>query len=209
MSGILSFVLASLFPDYVDMVVSFDVLKPRELTEQAAREVITRYNTVILKTDINNMAGIEPPSYTYEELIDKTVEATKGSVNRESAPYLLQRGSKQSKYNPDRYYFSRDNRTKAIKRILVTPEVNIMLAKRIRCPYLFFRAEISTYSEDPLHLTEVMEALQLSNPLFDVVGVESTHHMQLVDPEKVSKRIEQFIHQYRPCDDTIVAQSKL
>lgn len=209
MSGIFSFVLAALFPDYVDLVVSFDVLKPREISELGARQTITALNGNILRTDINNMAGIEPPSYNYEELIDKMVLATQGSVNRESAPYLLQRGSKQSKLNPDRFYFNRDNRTKNINRILLTPEVNIILAQQIRCPYIFFRGEISRYSETPQHLMAVMEALQQANPLFEVIGIESSHHMHLVDPHLVSKHMERFINLHRPIDEREIVQSKL
>lgn len=209
MSGILSFVYASVFPDYVDMVVSIDVFKPREISEMAARHIIKALNGNILKTDINNMAGREPPSYDYEELINKMVMATQGSVNRESAPYLLQRGSKQSKTNPDRYYFSRDNRTKDINRILVTPEMNILLAKQIRCPYIFFRGEASSYSESPQHLVPVMEALQQANPLFELIGVDSTHHMHLVEPLKITKHIERFINCYRPISEQDIVRSKM
>lgn len=209
MSGILSFVLASMFPHYVDMVISIDVLKPPDLSEMYARAMIHALNGNIIKTDVNNLAGIEPPSYSYEELIDKMVSSTGGSVNRESAPYLLQRGSKQSKLDPDRYYFSRDNRLKSINRILLPMDILLVLAQQIRCPYLFFRGEKSSYSEPEKNLVQVMETMQAANPLFEVFGVEATHHMHLTEPTMLKKHIERFLHQYRSSDEKDIVISKL
>lgn len=209
MSGIFAFVFAAIFPDYVDMTVSFDILKPPVMSERRVRTLLSSLDGNILKTDLNNIAGVEPPTNNYEELIDKMVLSTGGSVNRESALYLLQRGSKPSKYDPNRYYFSRDNRTKNLNQILLTREMNLTLAKQIRCPYLFFRGENSPYSENPKELIPVMQVLQQSNPLFEVIGVESSHHMHLVNPEKIEKHIVRFINRYRPSEMSVIAKSKL
>lgn len=212
MSAVIVFAYSAIFPNYVDLVVALDYLKPEIITENADRFMFGALNGNVLKTDINNMAGVEPPSCSSDELIEKLIQSTGGSINRESALYLLQRGSKQSKINPDRYYFTRDNRMKQHSMILLTDDVNVNLAKRIRCPYLLLKSKTLNfaYVEPPQYMAPVVIAMQSVNPRFELIDIESnSHHMHLVDPEKVWPPIESFINRVRPASKMEVANSKL
>jgi hypothetical protein len=41
--------------------------------------------------DQRNQLKLEPPSYSLDEIVEKWCSATKGSVTKESAPYLMKR----------------------------------------------------------------------------------------------------------------------
>lgn len=147
------------------------------------------------------MAEIEPPSYSYEELLKKKMVANQGSLNRESAEYLLKRGSKPSALYPDRYYFSGDTRLKFLGRFRETPETQRIIAKRIRCPYLFFRARGDRDRINMQNLEQVLGIIQQKNPYFEWHYVQGGHHVHLLEPEKFCDRICGFIERYRPADD--------
>lgn len=211
MMGRVMFVYSAIFPTYVDMVVSIDGLKPEILREKYARLIFNRINQYDTTYHKNNRPGVEPSTYSHDTLIDKMVLATDGSITRESAPYLLQRGSKQSQLNPDRYYFSRDfNRLKYQNVFLFTTEVNIELANRIRCPYLFLWGNSKMYAEYPEHVLPVIKAMQSVNPRVEILTLKSGHYMHLVEPEKIIEPVSRFINRYRPDRDNISTEkSKL
>lgn len=201
MGSILMFLYAATFADYVDLAIGFDVLKPRRMHEGVVRAILGEVNGNWLRTDLNNMnADSEPPTYAYEELIERTVAATGGSVTAECAPYLLQRGTRVSRSDPERFYFSRDNKLKMLHLVLLTPEANRSMAERIRCPYMVFKALESPYSEDRASFQECLQWMQAANPLFELHGVDGYHHVHLTEPEKVAVKIGPFIRKYRPAD---------
>lgn len=199
MSAILLFLYAAAFPDYVDMAVALDVLKPRHYSEGLTRAILCQVNGNWLRTDLNNMnADSEPPTYSYEELIDRMVAATGESVDRVSAPYLLQRGTRVSRSDPERFYFSRDNKLKVLHMVMLTAEATQTMAERIRCPYMLLKALESPYSEDRAAFQQCLQWMQASNPLFELHGVDGLHHIHLTDPEKVAVKVGPFIRKYRP-----------
>lgn len=179
------------------MVVSFEGLKPNVITEASVRTLVKSLNGNHIHTDASK-SDHEPPSYCYEQLIEKMVSSSGGSVNREAAWHLLQRGSKRSERHPDRYYYSRDNRTKMFNRIALPLGVLLDLANRIRCPYIFFLGEQSSYSQPLDHIVAVMEAMRATNPCFEAFAIEGSHHLHLVEPTKAQKQVERFIYKYRP-----------
>lgn len=208
MSSQMMFVYAATFPDYVDLAIGFDALTPKVPSEGRTRRVLESVNGNWLRTDLNNMNNVEPPTYAYDELLDKMVQATDGSLDRESAPYLLQRGSAVSRSDPERYYFRRDNRLKMLNHFMLTPDMMQKMARDIRCPYMFFKSSDSAYSEDRVYFQLTAETMQESNPLFELHGVDGGHHVLLVEPHKVAGKMAPFIRKHRPVDEPHV-QSKL
>lgn len=198
MGSALCYLYASTFPDYVDMFIGIDLLTVRLVSSREVKRQLNVLGKKLLTADERNQTNTEPPTYTYEGLIDTMVKGTNGSVHREAAPYILQRGTKLSQVQADRFYFSRDSRTKFIDLLRVTPEMNRELAARIRCPYLFIKALESPYSENRAHFEEILEIMQEFNPRFELLGVDGTHHVHLSDPIKVAGKISSFIEQYRP-----------
>lgn len=91
MGGIISFLFASAFPEKCDMVVSLDTLKPFVTNFGYITHFFNSSLEDMMIADIRNQEKSEPPSYKYEELIDRLTSATVLSVTRETAPYLLKR----------------------------------------------------------------------------------------------------------------------
>lgn len=149
-----------------------------------------------LIADFRNQVNSEAPSYFYEELVDRLISGTHGSVTKETANYLLRRNLKPSEKNPGKYYFSRDGRLKFGFKLEQPHHVTLELAKSINMPYLSIKAEKFIYYGGRKSHYEVVNILE-KNPNFFHHIIDANHHLHLTDPEKVSKLISDFIYKYR------------
>lgn len=197
MGAIISFLFASAFPDKCDMVIALDTLKPFVTNFGYITHFFNTGLEDMMIADIRNQEKSEPPSYVYEELIDRLTSATLLSVTREAAPYLLKRAIQASATESDKYYFTRDSRLKSLHAVMLPHETNLFLAKRITAPYCFIKALQSSFHENQKYFTETVDALK-ENPHFELHGVDGAHHVHLTDPLKVSTIISDFINQHRP-----------
>jgi pimeloyl-ACP methyl ester carboxylesterase len=111
LGAILSFFLASIFPNNVDMLIGIEGLKPT-VTETKFAGVLEKNIKGFMLADEQNRENTEPPLYTFEEMAEKMPKATRGSVTKECAPYLLIRNIKKSEKLLNKFYFNRDNRLK-------------------------------------------------------------------------------------------------
>lgn len=196
MGAIVTFAFASLYPDKVDLVVGLDALKPHQRTVPRQIETIATRMEEFLKEDERNRSDAEPPSYTYEELIERLFVGSFHSVNRDTCQYLLARNIKRSKYNPNKFYFIRDRRLKYYNYQIGNQEFVNDMAKRITCPYLFVKAKGSTYFEDRKYYFDTL-AYMKENPRFELASVEGSHHFHLNNPKDISETINNFICKYR------------
>lgn len=197
MGAIISFLFASAYPEKCDMVVSLDALKPFVTNFGYITHFFNTSLEELMVADMRNQDQSEPPSYKYEELIDRLTSATVLSVTRETAPYLLKRAIKASSKEPDQYYFTRDSRLKNLHAVMLPHETNLFLAKRITAPYCFIKAMQSSFKENRQYFNETVDVMK-ENPHFELHGIDSTHHVHLTEPDKVSSIISDFIIKYRP-----------
>lgn len=205
MSSILIFAFASLYPDKVDLAVGLDALKPHQRPIPKKIESIASRMEEFLKEDERNRSDSEPPSYSYEELIERLYTGSFYSVSKDTCQYLLARNIKRSKYDPKKYYFVRDRRLKYYNYQIGDQNLVNEMATRISCPYLFIKANGSTYFEEKKFYDDTMTYMK-ENPRFELAHVDGTHHFHLNNPENVSEIINTFICKYRPQD---VPTSKL
>lgn len=193
MGSIASLRFASLFPDEVDFYIAIDSLIADDYDLEA---VIERYPTYLRKQELDlDRLGTEPPSYTLEEIAKIWHLGTKKSVSLESTQYLMKRGLKQSKKDPNKYYFSRDAR---LKHILFTPEDKKFVegvAKRLACPTLYVKAIDSPYATDAFSV-EMRESLERNNKNFECHFVPGTHHVHLNNPEIIAPLIHDFLQRH-------------
>lgn len=196
LGAVTAFMYAATFPDRVDMIIALDTLKPAILNAKFVQRFLRGLNE-ILEADLRNQQGLEPPSYDYEELVEKLYLQTYMAVSREAAPFLLERGSKRSSVHPNKYYFSRDRRLKVFHLTMVTHEICLTMAKSIRCPYLFIKSQESPYEENKQYLRETIELMQ-KNPKFEYVEVKGAHYVHLTHPERISGNVIDFLNKYRP-----------
>jgi pimeloyl-ACP methyl ester carboxylesterase len=192
MGSILSFMFACVFPEKVDMLIQIDALKPQVPNPERVAKNIKNSVEKFMLADRRNKEKTEPPAYTYEEMIDKVFEGTYGSVTKETAEYLLKRNIKKSEKFPGKFYFVRDSRLKHSFTPNFSQPVILELSKGLQMPHVFFKATNAPYWEEKKYFDEVIEILK-KNPKFEFHTIESTHHLQLTEPEKISPIISDFI----------------
>ncbi|GBP10885.1 Probable serine hydrolase [Eumeta japonica] len=160
-----------------------------EFYVQQARENIVKLETTQALLDK------EPPSYPYDEAVKRWHLGTKKSVSLESAPYLVNRGTKQSKNQPKQFYFSRDSRLKVL---LFAPENNDFsraVVQRIKSPMLYIKATDSKYATDDFNI-EIRQVLTKIHDKYEMHSVPGTHHVHLNTPDIVAPIITQFLEKY-------------
>lgn len=198
LGGLCGFQYAALFPDKIDLFVALDTLVPY-ITEPVP---LMKVNIeALLSVDDNEKSGNfdnEPPSYDYEELLDRIVKGSSSSVTRENAKYLLTRSVKNSR-KPGKYYFNYDRRLKGFDRPSRGNEDLLKFAKNVCCPLLYCYAEESYMR--PLSFAKVapiQDYLVANHPNFHVLKGPGTHHFHLTHPEAYSSEISKFIRKCRP-----------
>lgn len=180
----------------VDMLIGIDALKPMAYDSVKVAHLLEEKVEDFMIADKRNQEKSEPPAYPIEEMVEKIIKATRGSVNKETARFLLKRNIRHSEKHPGKFYFTRDNRLKHNFSPSFSQDLSIELAKRISCPYLFIKAKNSPYYEKKEYHEEVANILR-NNKNFEYHTVDSTHHVQLTEPEKISGIISDFILKHK------------
>lgn len=196
LGSILGFIQSSVFPSKVDILIGIDALKPMVFDPVIASSILEDRVENFILADQRNQMKTEPPAYHLDEMIEKWCSATNGSVTKEVVSYLMKRNIQRSDKYPEKYYFTRDTRIKYSFGANFPQEVSVELAKRINMPYLFIKAKNSPYYEKKAYHEEVVKVLR-ENPKFEYHMVESTHHVHLTEPEKVSGIISEFIKKHK------------
>lgn len=182
-----------LYPDDVDFFIAIDSLI---YDDYDLNLVIGKYPQLMEKgLTAQTRLDKVPPLYTMEEMCKVWHRGTNKSVNLESVPYLMTRGAKQSKLDSTKYYFSRDSR---LKYVLFNPENKQFveaLARRLKCPTLYIKANDSPYSADT-HAVEMRDVVEKNNEKFELHFVPGTHHVHLNDPQTVAPLILNFLQKH-------------
>ncbi|XP_058453530.1 probable serine hydrolase [Malaya genurostris] len=206
MGSVLHYVFAAIFPDKVDLLISLDSIKPQVHPLEFVVSRLIDATEQFMVADLRNQEKSEPPSYTYEEMVQRLHDATLQSISRETCPFLLHRNIKPSSKYPEKYYFTRDSRLKHFSGFPFSQEVNVELAKRITSPFLFIKATRSSYFEDKKYYNEVVEVLKHNNPHFEIATVEGTHHVHLTNPERVAPIVTQFLQKHWTKDEDVTSK---
>uniref|UniRef100_A0AAG5D9Q4 AB hydrolase-1 domain-containing protein n=1 Tax=Anopheles atroparvus TaxID=41427 RepID=A0AAG5D9Q4_ANOAO len=206
MGSVLHFAYAAVFPARVDFVISLDALKPQVLKDNVIVSMLSELTPEFVRADLRNQDKSEPPSYTYEETVDRLYQGAVNSITREACPFLLQRNIRKSAKFPDKYYFARDSRLKYGLGFLWSQEVNVRLAQNLTMPFLFIKASDSPYWERKKNYDDVIEILQRNNAYFELRHVEGTHHVHLSHPERVVPIITDFLKKYWQKDEDVASK---
>lgn len=199
MSSTIAYVYAGIYSNRVDMMISFDILKPRIYSTSEITYHLTKGFEAFLTNDQRNQENVEPPAYSYEEIVERLIAGTGKSVDRENAKYLLERNIKPSSKFPGKFYFTRDRRLQSAL-LMHMPQVDqLEIAKTLTMPFLFIKASDSSYTssstvEDDL---EAFEILKTHSTFQHCIIKSNSHHVHLVEPEKVAPIINEFIRKYK------------
>ncbi|XP_055843596.1 probable serine hydrolase [Episyrphus balteatus] len=208
MSGIIAFLFAAIFPDKTESIISIDALKPHmRSAEKAISSMASRLEEFLIE-DERNQSVIEPPSYTYDELIEKLNHGSFYSVERNNCKYMLARNIQRSEKDPEKYFFCRDRRVMFYNYAVAPQEVVVEMAKKITAPHMFIKARSSIYFEDKKYYDQVMEIL-MPKENFEYVEANGTHHLHLNNPKDIVDDVNKFIERYGPKREVRAATSKL
>lgn len=198
LGAVISFLYAAAFPNKCDMVICLDGLMPHSDEFKLIYRHFSKSLSKSAAADIRNREQMEPPSYTYDELLTKLTSGIFRKISAESAPYILQRAVLPSKMEPSKYYFSRDSRLKMSPLPMMSHDIAAMFARKIISPYCFMKSTKSFRSQQYYEELAQIVAIMNENPYFEMHPVEGDHHVHLNNPSAVSGFISTFIHKYRP-----------
>lgn len=201
LGSVVNFLYAATFPDKCDMVIGFESLRPYDVNPYVVYQDYSININQLLKADIRNRNQTEPPCYEYEDLFKKIGTGLFMEIFESAAPYLLQRGVKQSKNHPNKYFFARDGRLTALAIPMIPNQVTLVFAEHITAPYCFIKASRGPIDEESFK--DVLETMQRI-PHFEMHNVDGDHHVHLNEPHKVSGIISTFINKIRPA--TVVSK---
>jgi pimeloyl-ACP methyl ester carboxylesterase len=192
----LVYVYASLFADKVDVVIGFDNLKPLTLQLHQFKALVNAQLSYYSIVGKRSKDSSEPPAYTIEEMISRTVDGTNGSVTMECVPYLLKRNIIPSKRQPGKFCFSRDGRLKYSTFPYTNLELSLEMADKINMPYLFITgSDTPEFEKNEYTVAALKVLLQKTHFEYQIVQTYS-HHFHLVEPEKISEVIQSFLQKH-------------
>lgn len=198
MGAIIAFTYAGLFPNNIDLLICIDGMLPIVRLADLCVDLLAFKCEILLETDQQDdiEPTIEPPSHTYAGLIERLVKGSDGIITAESAPYILQRGAKQSAFYPKKYYFTRDRRVRYMHEDHYNDDVYMEMAKRNTVPYLFIKCT-NDYFDLNANIWKIVELLRKNNKYFEIHEVSGNHHVHLNNPEKIADTISTFLLKYR------------
>lgn len=189
--AIMSFNYAWLFPERVRLVCAFDVLKTFSFGANTESDFFESHTRKLMTLDQRKTDN--PPNYTYDELIQHIHESTKKSINKDTAKYIIDRGTKPAASNPNRLQFSRDIRVKFIHFLFADHKKTLEHVKRIKAPYLFIRGDDRNFSEPEQLFAETIDEFRRHNDQFEMLKVTGTHHFHLNRPELIADKVSEFL----------------
>lgn len=194
MGAIVSFFYAALFPERVDLVVALDTLKMQHHHPKFTERIYTWRARRLIEL-IGNFKE-QAPEYTYEELIRRVHEGSMRSVDVDKAKYMIERGTRPSPNNPDKFYFTRDIRVKYMQPFYVEQSIGLDYIRNVQAAYLFIKSADRDFSEPEKNLREAVDLFRRVNKNFEMLRVPGTHHVHLNQPELIAGKISQFIKKH-------------
>lgn len=197
LGGITSFMYTCLYPKDVDFSICIDALKPGSNQPGKLIDKTQRNIEKFIYYDDLNLGNTKPPTYSYEECINKQYLGSRKSINSEYCSYILDRNISKCDKDSTKYYFTRDSRLKVGVLIGMQHEDIIEHARRVdSIPLMMLKATNSPYYEPKKNFYDVIKVLKEINPSFEYHYVEGTHHVHLNEPEKVAAFVNPFLAKY-------------
>lgn len=76
---------------------------------------------------------------------------------------------------------------------MITMELALAYAARIKCSYLNIRAIPGMKFDEPDNYTKILDVIKQGAERFEYHEVEGTHHVHLNNPERISDIVSKFI----------------
>jgi hypothetical protein len=136
-----------------------------------------------------------------DEIAERWISGTGGSVTKETVHYLMRRNIKKSERFPGKYFFTRDSRLRFIFPINYHHDVTCELIPRFTMPHINIKTLKGPYFEKKKYFNEALEIFK-RNPKFENHFIDATHHVHLTEPEKIAPLITKFLEKHGRVDTT-------
>jgi pimeloyl-ACP methyl ester carboxylesterase len=193
LGGALSFMYAACFPEDTAKFISIDIAGP---TVRDHIKLAGQTGDCVDKLLMyENLPESKMPCYTYEEMVELVLDAYQGSVDLDSVKVLMKRGMAPAPehLHKNGFHFSRDLRLKVSMMGMFNEEQVLQYASQIKCEVLNIRARPGMCFGDPNMYPKVIEKMRESSKRLVYEEVEGTHHVHLVNPERVCEIIADFL----------------
>ncbi|KAJ9581627.1 hypothetical protein L9F63_023210, partial [Diploptera punctata] len=176
----MAYLYCALYPEEVEKYVSIDCARSLLLPPKGKYIQQTR-DTLDKTLNIEKKLGTDPPSYTYDDLLQRVYQGSGKSPTLESCAVLMKRGLKTSSQDSSKCYLSRDPRVK-LNWLGKMPEELVMgCASRIECKVLSIRGKQGfLFNGDERRVYESSLKLLKHCEHHDIEG---SHHIHLNNPE--------------------------
>lgn len=202
MGALISSVYAALFPKECDLLICIDeIFNPWQNSADYQIKYLQKLAKESVQLDaLLNQNGNVRPTYSFEECADRWIKGSGESVDRETVAILMKRGTRPSKTDRNRIYYSRDIRLKVIDHgyAFMSSDNYANIVSRIIAPNLYVHS-----NKNPLNVTRneaikcAIDICTKSNSKFEWFGADAPHHLHLTHPELISEQISGFINKYR------------
>ncbi|XP_044755647.1 serine hydrolase-like protein isoform X1 [Coccinella septempunctata] len=191
LGSMISFISTILYPEKVDFLMCIDALHPLQSTvsKETVRNSIDNYMKY-------NKFTKEPPSYTWEEILDKMNIAYKHSLGKDSTLCLLERNIAVSKEFHGKYYFNSDPMLKVRTMFNWTQEQMIKDAATIANPIFICEAKQNYARKYRKNFYEIVNIVQKHNKDCEFHTISGTHHLHLNEPEKIGILLKKFLNKH-------------
>ncbi|CAG7784747.1 unnamed protein product [Allacma fusca] len=188
MGSVLSFSFSGIFPEFVAGYVGLDIVRsvPRNHIDSIRR---LAYGITKIEKKLAEQAG--PPTYSYDEILQRTYNGRKESVNLEGCKILLERGAIALPNN--KYRFSHDIRVTVPASIPIPETVSEEMAKNLKCPVCIIKGDPGEYYEPKENFDSFIDFMRQNVSDFEFHYAPGTHHFHLNDPQPVAPIITQFL----------------
>ncbi|XP_017864162.1 PREDICTED: probable serine hydrolase [Drosophila arizonae] len=198
LGGILSFIFTALGPHRVDLLITLDVLVSPLESAESIKMMANFMERHLVEEERAALAGLrEPSTYSLSQLRHMLSKGSNNSVPPELTHHLMYRTVAKSKLYPDKFYFTRDGRTKFYSLLPMNPGLAAELARCIKdTPYLVIKGSKSSFIGPACD--ESISILKSQNPHFEIYELPGAHHVHLTCPDLCAKHIVPFLRRHRP-----------
>uniref|UniRef100_A0A182NZ55 AB hydrolase-1 domain-containing protein n=1 Tax=Anopheles dirus TaxID=7168 RepID=A0A182NZ55_9DIPT len=193
--AVMSYVFAGVFPDRVDLLISFDLLKPFILDPDMVLFLLSDSLPKTLDYDTRAEKKQEK-LFAYDEYVEHMHAGFHESISREACHHLLYRAVEPAPEREGMYRRIADVRIRHNHGLVWSHDVNLEMARRIRAPFLYLKTAETPLFEDPQYHQETIDVLVAHNDRFVHDVVEGKHHAHLSTPEKVAPAVCTFLQRH-------------
>lgn len=194
MGAIISFIYSTLFPSNTNLVCALDTLKIQTFDSKTTQQTFLWRNTKL--SSINENFVRNPPVYGRDDLVKHFYEGSYKSVDLDKVKYLIERGTKPSANDPNKFYFTRDIRVKFMQKLFCDQSVGLEFIKQVQAPFLFVRGDDRHFAEPEENIKEGVETFRKYNDKFEMIKVKGTHHLHLNAPKSIAGNLSDFLKKY-------------